>query len=403
MQGSEPDNFPGIGLAATISLTQVSVTWFLLRHMSTLPDRSHQPKAKEPADPKKLIGLIYSAADDVSQWSVVIEQIAIATHSRFGFVFLLDLSDGGHEFRKTVWEDYWGVSEETWQKMRLFPPNPFALKRHIVPSHGTAIGSDLISDDRYWKSDYYKQVEPHIDMGRMLGQVLNAGNGSFGSFTLWRYRSDPDYGRAEYDLLHRLAPHLRRSAQLSIKLSEYDAERKMLKATAEALPFALILVDQFGSPLYMNPAAQRALGRSSHRTLVRSFDIDAQNSPTDSGSGLTTFVKLPSGGQIATVVPLFGATSRFAELAPEAQFVILFRTTAAVDLSSTNSLQQAWGLTPSEAKLALALLTGCSLQDYAESRNIKITTVRTHLKSCKSKFGISRTSELIAFLAQHML
>lgn len=371
--------------------------------MTRVPVHPPESEVSKHTDVDTLISLIYSAADDTSQWKNVIEHVAHATGSRLGFVFLIDLSKGGHDKRQIVWQDYWGVSADVWQEMQTFPPNPFALRRHSVAAHGTALGSSIIEQEAYWASEYYRATSAHVDMGRLLGQVLNAGNGSFGSFTLWRSRTDPDYNHADYDLLTRLAPHLRRSALLAVKFSALHAERKMLRATAEALPLGVILLDGNGRPIYLNEAAKSVLGPIPKHTIGTTFQSKFLSGNLEVDSVLTAPLNLPSGPQIATVIPLSRGTGRFTNIAPEARTAVLFRTRAERGETLALSMQQAWELTPAEADLALSLLAGISLQQHAEKRGVTITTVRTHLRNCKSKLGLSKMNELIAFLAQHTL
>lgn len=53
-----------------------------------------------------------------------------------------------------------------------------------------------------------------------------------------------------------------------------------------------------------------------------------------------------------------------------------------------------FGLTTSQARLALLLATGASVQQCCETMGIKISTARTHLKSVFAKTGVKRQAEL---------
>ena len=58
-------------------------------------------------------------------------------------------------------------------------------------------------------------------------------------------------------------------------------------------------------------------------------------------------------------------------------------------------LQELWGLTPTEARLALALTAGQSIKSFAEAEGCSWHTVRTHLRSAMRKCGCSRQLDLV--------
>jgi len=76
-----------------------------------------------------------------------------------------------------------------------------------------------------------------------------------------------------------------------------------------------------------------------------------------------------------------------------------------VDLSATprpasRSLQKIFGLTPTEARLAIAMAGGESLEEIAEATDVTIGTVRKQLASVFVKTDTHRQSELVALLAR---
>jgi len=58
-------------------------------------------------------------------------------------------------------------------------------------------------------------------------------------------------------------------------------------------------------------------------------------------------------------------------------------------------LQEVLGLTKAEARLAVRLACGVTLEDIAEEHDISISTVRGQLKSVFAKTGASRQAELV--------
>jgi DNA-binding CsgD family transcriptional regulator len=66
---------------------------------------------------------------------------------------------------------------------------------------------------------------------------------------------------------------------------------------------------------------------------------------------------------------------------------------------SEKSLAELFGLSPAEARLAAALLTGKTLAEIATTSGIRITTVRTQLASILRKVGAERQADLVRILS----
>lgn len=66
---------------------------------------------------------------------------------------------------------------------------------------------------------------------------------------------------------------------------------------------------------------------------------------------------------------------------------------------SEEDLGEFFGLSPAEARLASALLTGKTLAQIAVSTGVRITTLRTQLGSILKKVGADRQSDLIRILS----
>jgi DNA-binding CsgD family transcriptional regulator len=66
---------------------------------------------------------------------------------------------------------------------------------------------------------------------------------------------------------------------------------------------------------------------------------------------------------------------------------------------SETELVEFFGLSPAEARVAAALLTGRTLAEIAAASGIRITTVRTQLASILRKVGAERQADLVRILS----
>jgi DNA-binding CsgD family transcriptional regulator len=66
---------------------------------------------------------------------------------------------------------------------------------------------------------------------------------------------------------------------------------------------------------------------------------------------------------------------------------------------SEKDLTDLFGLSPAEARVAAALMTGESLANIAAGSGVQITTVRTQLRSILRKVGVKRQFDLVRILS----
>jgi DNA-binding CsgD family transcriptional regulator len=67
-----------------------------------------------------------------------------------------------------------------------------------------------------------------------------------------------------------------------------------------------------------------------------------------------------------------------------------------VDAEVTSRLRKRFGLTPTQANLAIALAHGTPLKEIADSRAVKISTLRSHIKALCTKMRCERQAEIVA-------
>ena len=63
-------------------------------------------------------------------------------------------------------------------------------------------------------------------------------------------------------------------------------------------------------------------------------------------------------------------------------------------------IREIYGFTQAEGALAIGLISGIAPEEYAETRGVRITTVRTQIRSMMDKAGVTRLIELVAALVQ---
>ena len=100
--------------------------------------------------------------------------------------------------------------------------------------------------------------------------------------------------------------------------------------------------------------------------------------------------------------PLSVSVNRFGSetcAVPKKAAAIVFITDPERPVKTSSALMTLlFGFTEAECRLAGILITGCSLKDAAEQRQVTYETVRSQLKSIFGKTGVRRQTELIELL-----
>ncbi|MEQ8858754.1 MAG: alpha/beta fold hydrolase [Pseudomonadales bacterium] len=167
------------------------------------------------------------------------------------------------------------------------------------------------------------------------------------------------------------------------------------------LPLAAMLFTRDGSLVDANEGAVRALalepggrgGKLDETARRRLRDGVAQLSSDDRQ---VTLVELDAGaGQPLRLMLSWFRQQEPVPLGPE-RLVLAVAVGQRADAGHDEALQQIYGLTGAEARLALVLARGRTLDQAAEELGVKKNTARTHLAKSFAKLGVNSQHELVA-------
>ena len=179
-------------------------------------------------------------------------------------------------------------------------------------------------------------------------------------------------------------------------------------ATAlEALAFGLVLCDAERRIVFANSTAAALAAAEFGRWRARTT-IKAGTQPETLGlielidratrQGERGVIRLTGQGEAAwimgVVAPLCGGEGRKVNHA-----VIALRASRDQPCFDEATLAGLFRLSPAQAQIALALYSGRSLEDIARDREIKISTLRTHLTEIFARSGTETQLELVRLLA----
>ena len=217
-----------------------------------------------------------------------------------------------------------------------------------------------------------------------------------------RKASSEPFSRSEVSILRRALPHIQRAGQLALASSSSLSNGILEGLNRFGRP--AILLDKSGNVLEANERAERLLGNGIRIVKGR---LTASSREADAGfqrllnSAATVFhgeiigpMALPRPLRrplIAHVAPIVRSAG---ELFQRAKILVMFVDPDEKKSTPALLLQQAFGLTPAEARIASSIAKGEGLRQAADANGIAFETARVHLKAVFAKTETHRQADL---------
>jgi DNA-binding CsgD family transcriptional regulator len=207
----------------------------------------------------------------------------------------------------------------------------------------------------------------------------------------------------------------------SRSLAAAHPSSRLLELVIDHLSFGLIVVDARGKVLAANRTAQEILQtrdalieRNGVLQALRQHDnkrfchsvAEAVAAPSNrpwNGGCIRLSRQSQKSAYILTVAPLSESVDLRSMGGGHAALIVITDPDRKHPTGLGQALQQAFGLTPAEARTASLIGAGLAPQDVADQLGITTGTIRSELKSIFAKIGISRQSELATIVARTAL
>lgn len=361
-----------------------------------------------------LIALIYEAALDRQLWPLVTDRLADLTGARVCQISICDgitqrIANIAPRVPPESLRDY----EQHWVHQ-----NPLIAAGRRKPVGAVHSVHDLMPTADLMQMPIYGEFFAPLGLEERLGAKLVDDGTSWGVFGVWRPARLGPFGRSTVDLLNAIVPHLQRAMQLNIRLAEVEMVRSASAEVLDQLSQAILLVDGVCQVLFANRSAetilteQLGLYRNAMGTLNASVDAETAllrrlvgesvGRPADgeagSGGQLRVFRGASRAPLTVLVIPLRAETDWLPAHRPVAMLFVTDPERAS--LPTTANLQHSFGLTRTEAAMAIEVLNGAGVKGAAARLGIAPTTARTHLTAVFDKTNTRRQADLVRILLQ---
>lgn len=371
---------------------------------------THGAPGPDPAALLDLVGLFQDAALEPSLWRAALERLRLAFGGRYAsmttttagppVLVLQEVHVGMQPPPETV-EEFTALQEQD-------PRIQWAMN-----NFGRAGASNIhVGMERLRASAVYQHVLAplQIEYTLMLPELVDSRVAC--TLTVDRAPSQPPFQASDVAALQTIEPHFRRALRTQLRLGQRDAMVADLRDTLARLPLGVLIVDDRGRVRFASAIAETLLGAKDGLSIERGELVADAYGPGRRLQGAIAQALTAARGEEAQVedtltvkrnsgrrdFELLVAPLRADRAGPfprEPAALVLISDPETSQPLPWQVIQQLYGLSPAESRLAAALSRGASLKDYAKRTGISVETARSQLKAAMSKTRTHRQAELI--------
>ncbi len=362
----------------------------------------------------ELVQALYTIAEGTAHWGPVLERLRVLTASAAAVVRRANFDTGEGEA-------VFGAPMETDLQLDYARTHPSArallnASRELFVTEGAVVTRRMVlPDEAFEASEFYRQFFAPNDWFHFMNMVFEVRGAWVLNLTMARSREAGDFEAEDVALFQSLAPHLRRAMELYRMLAGAVNLKVALEDSIDRLPIGVVLVDAEGRSAAVNRAAQDILERHGGLRLDAAGHLSAAE-PADqvelerliaeastcgratSGCGGTLNLATAAGSRSLAVLVSPLRLDRRALDDPRVLAAVFVRDPDRRPAATEEALQQLYGLTRAESRLASLLVSGLSLEAAAKRLGVTTNTARTHLKRVFAKTQTSRQGDLVSLL-----
>jgi DNA-binding CsgD family transcriptional regulator len=379
-----------------------------------------------------LLHSIYDAALQPERWSQALAGVAGALGCGRGVLFTPahGLPQGGLAFPHNIPQS----NVEQWSARSVHDdPHVREVFARGLMREGVVVNSaDLVPFERLRHTSFYKELWEPIDIARLCSGVIFDGTDAHKiptAISVYRSLRDPPFGTVDLQMMQRLLPHISRALGVMYHLRDSEFRVAASLAALDRLPAGVVLLDHQGHACFLNTGAQlllqgagpvvlrpavqqrraEKLGLGEHlQHWEKEFQLaiaEAVAPPRiDAVPHFSQAVVLPDAqgkpGFVVHAAPLGGdaAGTAFPLRGDGQPHAVVFMYDLRAVSVAPGLLCRLFDFTPAEARSALQLLEGGSVDDMAHRAGVSVNTFKTQLQAAYAKSHTHRQVDLLKLL-----
>ena len=209
-----------------------------------------------------------------------------------------------------------------------------------------------------------------------------------------------------------LTPHIQRAARISRRIGEADMRATTAEQVLDSSPYSTIALGPDMKVLMTNKMGEQLIERSGGFTVfqgrLQANDPKLQKQLAEmalgkAGDRAITFTTKGKNGRELVMTALVVTRQhgeQFAQRAGGTALMLVGGQRIEITDASIESLQQGFGFTAAEARLASFLVLGSGVKGYADDKGVSVEAGKYLLKGIYAKTGLSNQTELVAMLRE---
>jgi len=354
-----------------------------------------------------LLEQIHDAALGTLSWEAVLESVARLFRSNSAVISVESKRGGG-----------WGISTggDSGTHADYFEHyagiHPLAVRAFDAPVGSILTNRMLMPNSEFRRTEFYSDWARPQGFDEMLHVRLEASERKAVGMGITRSHRAGEFEAADFALVRRLAPHVRRAIATYQRLADARAAQQVTLEALDHMRRGVLSLDTAGRIVFANRAARSLLAAGD--ALRAESGLLAANQPGRTAA-LRRMVRAAVLGEASGAQALprpGGRLPVMLEAVPMGSSAVLYgrRPTPAVLLlvddpeddrvPDATLLREFYGLTATEAAVAIHAARGEGLGVVAQALGIAPSTARSHLKRVFEKTDTHRQAELARLLAR---
>ncbi|MAC35788.1 MAG: hypothetical protein CME38_19625 [Haliea sp.] len=277
-----------------------------------------------------------------------------------------------------------------------------------LPDGETVSVDDLINREQLRKTTYYQTFMKPFNQEQVMGFDIHR-EGKVALFVrLIRGHGEPDFGAQERTVLELLKPQCRELITWLENSRSLAREHHLHEQAFSSLALGSVILDAEMNIVYLNSVADQLLknnsgiARISGKLRIMRHQEHQQMQQaiarllSDNRQGIPQVIPI---ARQEGHSPLFLTMRRLPlkDRLDDTHHIALYLTDPELrQIDQTQLVMEAFGLTPQEARLVIALANGGTLEEFASEMGVSKNTARTHLYASFRKVGVSQQSSLVS-------
>jgi DNA-binding CsgD family transcriptional regulator len=350
---------------------------------------------------------LYACPTEPTRWTRVLGQLCKETGARSAVIQSIKAAGSRLAVEWSALDPYTREHDTSYQARISDECNPRITMQRIPRGLNRIARDEDLFDRGELVQHQLREQLAGLGLGRFVGFLQQIDCDTYLTLALHRAVEDRhDFTPVEVNRLALLAPHFAQAFGLKSRLQTAADIDQGLRQHLDRLPSGLIICNSKGLVHWMNRSAEDLLASTGTlRLLARNLAADSPaqtkllmheigEAAVAGGSGTSRYLTLGSGARVLYLALQPMLLPNQSHHAATSISLVVTGATTGTPISS-GAMMKLFGLTQAESCLAVALVAGKTLEQYAQHRGVSLGTVRGQVKQVLAKTGAARQSELV--------